>query len=459
MAGIGFLLRKLINKDDLTSIVCGYLFSTLITTGPWLFTILALGGIAIFGEQLTSQNQMSVFRLIIIYNFSFSLVIAGPITMVVTRYISDKIYQRDITEIPSVLFGSLSLLFTIQIPLVYYFYFQYLNLNTNLALAGFFNYFLISGIWLVSVFLSTLKNYGFISMIFALGMLIAVLASLFLGKSFSQLGILGGFNLGLGFILFSFLSWVLVEIPHVNKTFFGFIGYFPKFWDLWLAGLFYNMAIWIDKWIMWLSPHGEVFPSGFISYPNYDTAMFIAYLTIVPSMALFFVNIETNFFEKYLGYYNDIKDHATYDRISQNQYAIIQNLFQNSRNLIFFQGVVSFLTVFLAPRIFDLLQINYLLLGIFRIGVLGAFFHALSLFLFIILFYFDFRRTALKLILLFLITNGGFTFVTMKMGFIYYGYGYFLSSFITFIASFAITLYYLKTLPFHTFIRNNPGCN
>lgn len=459
MAGIGFLIQKLVKKDDLTSIFCGYLISSLITTGPWLFTILALGGIAIFGAQYATMDQMSVIRLIIIYNFSFSLVISGPITMVVTRYISDKIYQKDIKEIPVVLLSSLSFLFILQLPLVYYFYFHYLNVDFKLGLSGFLNYFLISGIWLVSVFLSTLKKYGIVSLIFGFGMFVAVMASVYLAKDYSQFGILAGFNIGLGFILFSFLAWIFAEIPYYDGLLLGYFQYFGKFWDLFLAGLFYNMAIWADKWIMWFSPKGELLPNGFITYPNYDTAMFIAYLSIVPSMAIFFVNIEVDFYEKYQRYFHDIKHHATFKKIKQSQQGIIQNLFESSRNLMIFQGVISLLIILLAPSIFEALNISYLLLGMFRIGVLGAIFHVFTLFIFIILFYFDFRRAVFKLSLLFLVTNIGFTFAVMNMDFIYYGYGYFFSSFVTFIVSLSVVLYYLKTMPYQTFIKNNPACN
>ncbi|MFQ5450071.1 MAG: exopolysaccharide Pel transporter PelG [Nitrospinaceae bacterium] len=457
MAGIGFLLRKLINKDHLSGILGGYLFSALITTGPWLFTILALGGIALFGERFASPDQMLVFRLVIIYNFSFSLVISGPITMVITRYLSDKIYQRDISELPNFLFGSLILIYTIQLPIAYFFYLYYVDLELNIAFAAIINYLLISGIWLVSVFISTLKDYVTISLTFALGMAVAVLASFYSGQKFSEAGIIWGFNLGLGIILFVLFARILSGLQYKSGSFWGFMGYFRKFWDLALCGLGYNLAIWVDKWIMWFSPKAQALPNGFVSYPYYDTAMFIAYLTIVPSMAVFFVNIETSFFEKYINFYNDIQQHAPLKKIEQNQSGIIRNLFESSRNLIIFQGLISFLAIFLAPRLFDLLKINYLLLGMFRLGVLGAFFHVLSLFLFIILFYFDFRRTSLGLILLMFSINAIFTWVSMKMGFPFYGYGYFLSSLVTFTLTFFITFYYIGTLAYRTFVKNNPS--
>ena len=36
--------------------------------------------------------------------------------------------------------------------------------------------------------------------------------------------------------------------------------------------------------------------SGMIMYSDYDSAMFLAYLTIIPSMAIFMFSVETNFF-------------------------------------------------------------------------------------------------------------------------------------------------------------------
>jgi uncharacterized membrane protein len=457
MAGIGFQIRKLIREDNITSIFCGYLFSAIITTGPWIFTILALGGIAIFGEFLVSREQMALFRTIIIYNFSFSLVLSGPVLMVITRFVSDKFYKKDIKDIPAILLGSVCLLFISQLPIVAIFYFYYLDLELEQAVAGAVNYFLISGIWLVSIYLSTLKKYGIISGIFAIGMLTGGIAAILFGNYISQVGIIWGFDFGLGIIFYSLIGRVLIEVPYLKGVNFRFLSYFIKFWDLALVGLFYNMAIWVDKWVMWFSPQGTSYSSGFVAYPNYDTAMFIAYLTIIPSMAIFFVNVETNFFEKYLRYYKDIRLHSSYQRISENHGSIIQSLLESSRTLVISQALISLLAIYLAPKLFDLLNISYLLLGIFRIGVLGAFFQVFSLFLIILLFYFDFRKQVLKISIFMFLTNTGFTYASTHMDSIYYGYGYFLSSLFTFVYALFVVIYFMKTLPYQTFIKNNPS--
>jgi uncharacterized membrane protein len=55
----------------------------------------------------------------------------------------------------------------------------------------------------------------------------------------------------------------------------------------------------------------------------------------------------------------------------------------------------------------------------------------------------------------FLVTNAAFTLATFQAGFAYYGLGYFLASFFTFlIAAFVMTRYVVR-LPYHTFITSN----
>ena len=455
MAGIGFVVRKLVQKDNLTGLFSGYLFSTLITAGPWLFTIFALGTITLFGQNFSTLKEIENFRLCIIYNFSASLVFSGPLTIIVTRYIADKIYVKDVHEVPGVLIGSLGFLYLIQIPLVYAFYFHYIDLPLEIKLASFSNYFLISGIWLASVFLTALKDYTGISITFGIGMTLGILSSFFLGKAYSQVGIFWGFNIGMGAILFILIPRILAEYPYKPDRLFGFIKYFKKFWDLALCGFFYNLAIWADKWIMWFSPYRQSLDNGFISYPNYDSAMFLAYLTIIPAMAIFFVNIETSFFEKYVHFYQEVKEHATYEKIQANQESMIHTLFESFRNLILFQGMISLAAIFLAPIIFTWLNIDFFMMGIFRLGVLGSFFHILSMFIFIILYYFDFRKVAMGLNFLLLASNIIFTVATLKLGFPFYGYGYFLSSILTFGVAYGFAYHYLKNLSYHTFVKNN----
>lgn len=455
MAGIGFVLRKLARQNNLIGLIQAYTHSALASTGPWILTVIAIGSIMAFGGRFASRVDLYDFRIIIIYNFGFSLVMSGPIFMTVTRYLADRIHFKDVSSAPGMLIGALLLIFVTQFPVVFLFYIYYSDFILEVKLLAIANFMLISIIWLISVFITALKDYKTVTQAFVIGMTITVLAAVFFARFWGANGMLAGFNIGLTYIIGVLIARIFAEYPYRLKEPFGFLGYFKKYWELALGGFVYNAGVWADKWVMWFAPEAEKMSNGLVLYPNYDSAMFLAYLTIVPSMAIFVFSIETNFFEHYLRFYRDIQSKANFRKIQQNHHSIIRSIFSSSRNFLILQGSICGMSIILAPKIFDALGVNYLQIGIFRYGVLGAFFQVLTLFLTILLSYFDNRRYTLLIQIFFLITNAGFTFFFMSMDFKYYGYGYFLSTVSTFVLASLITIGYVIKLPYHTFITTN----
>jgi len=455
MAGIGFALRKLTNRNDLLGIVQGYTHSAIVSSGPWLFTVLAVGTINMFGIYLTSLDQLINFRVILIYNFAFSLAFSGPVLLVATRYLADMIYKKEVEEAPGMLLGAMLLLLGTQSIIVVPAYLFLFDLTPDLVAAGIINYMLVTSIWLVNVYLTALKDYRSVTFAFLLGMGTAAGMALLLSSYFGAVGITMGFNFGLAVIFFVLIARVYAEYPYRIVRPWKFLGYFRKYWDLALAGLVYNLAIWVDKWVMWCAPEREVTQSGFVSYPVYDGAMFLAYLTIVPAMAIFIVNIETRFFEHYQRFYRDIEHHANYARIETNHNNIIQALLMASRNVLVLQFCIAITVILVAGQLFELLSIPPLQLGIFRFGVLGALFHVLLMFVGIVLAYFDLRKQMLLIQVIYLVLNAGLAWVTLELGFAWYGYGYFMASLLTFVIAYGLCAWNVGRLPFNTFVKNN----
>lgn len=455
MAGIGFELRKLLRRDDLMGIAQSYAHSALTATGPWLLTILMLSGIVFLGGASIAPDELAQFRLIVIYNFAFSLVCAGPPVMVATRYLADAIYEKKVDEAPSMLLGYLVLLFAVTAVIVIPFYGMVVRLDGVVATVAVVNFFVISAIWLISTFLSALKDYASITRAFAFGTALALTAAAFGASAGSTATMLAGFSAGLALILFLLLARVYAEYPYPIIHPFRYGRFFKRYWLLALSGAVYNMAIWVDKWVMWFAPEREVLASGMISYPDYDSAMFLAYLTIVPSIAAFVLTVETDFFESHQAFYRRIQTHASYAAIEVAHQEIVASILRGARTFVVLQGSICGATILMAPRLFTLLNINFAQIGMFRIGVLGAFFHVLSLGLSITLSYFDLRRPAVLLQVLFLVTNGLFTYISMRMGFSYYGFGYFLAALTSFAATFLVVAYYVGRLPYQTFVVSN----
>jgi uncharacterized membrane protein len=455
MAGIGFVLRKLYRQDNISGLLGACLHSAFASTGPWLFTVLALGIIGLMGESLIGLGALMDFRAILIYNFSFSLVLSGPVFMVVTRYLADSIYRRDVSGAMGLLFGSLILLWGTGIVIIIPFYFFAADLTPEMAASAVINFLLLSSVWLISIFISTLKNYRFITYSFLAGMVIAVIACRMLALPYGAVGMLNGFSLGIAAINALLLGKVLAAYHYPVAHPFKFMGYFSKYWEIAVGGLVYNMAVWVDKWVMWFAPQATRMDSGLVMYPLYDSAMFIAYMTTIPAMAMFLFNTETHFFEHYMRYYRDIEQKAIFAKIQKNYHIIADSIFGSARYFFLLQGSIAFVCALMAPEIINFLKGSYLQVGMLRYGVLGALFQVLTLFLLILLSYFDNRKASLLIQLVFLLSNALFSWGSLELGFQYYGYGYFLSAFVSFILAAVIMVRYMGRLPYHTFITAN----
>ena len=455
MAGIGFTLKRLTQKDDLWGVVHAYAVAMLAAAGPWIFTICALAGITNVYTNFFGMEGLLNFRVIVIYNFAFSLVLSAPIFMVATRYIADNIHRRNVTNVPSVMIGSMVLSYAIQLPVGAIFYLGYVDLPLSLQLSAMLNLFLLTTVWLLGVFLTALKDYKSVTWTYGFGMVAAVVFAQVLKNIYGDVGMLNGFSIGLAIIVFALAAKVFSEYAYKFEDPFDVNSYFTKYWELALGGLFYNAAIWVDKWIMWFAPESWELPSKMRMYPDYDSATFLAYLTIIPAMAIFVLAVETNFFERYQRFYDNILEHKPLRKILANHQEVIDSIFNSARNFIVIQGSIVFLAIVLAPAIFEAININNKQIGIFRMATLGAFFHVLTLFEMIILSYFDCRKRVMWLSLIYLLLNAILTIVTMQWGFPYYGYGYLLSSMIVFVLTSVVLFKYIHKLPYHAFITNN----
>jgi uncharacterized membrane protein len=459
MAGIGFELRRLTRRDDLLGIVQGMGHSALASTGPWLFTIVSLGGAVLIGSHLASPDVAANFQLIVIYNFAFSLVLSAPVMMVATRVLADSIYEKDVRDAPALLLASLVFLYAVQVLVAGPFYLFHVDLPWHARLAAISNFFLVTGIWVVSIFLTALKDYNSITVAFGCGVTVSLASCACLAPRYAVTGMLAGFNSGMVLIFFLLAARVFAEYPYpvrvVSRFRAAHRNALAKYWELALGGFVYGAAIWIDKWIMWFAPERRVLASGMFSYPDYDSGMFLAYFSIIPAMSAFVLSVETEFFEKYLRFYRHIQRHATLGQIRGSQGEIIETLLAGVRNFVVLQGSICLAGILLAPQIFEFFRISFSQLGIFRFGLLGAFFHVLFLFISIVLSYFDLKRVTLALQVVFLVSNGLFTLGSLSLGYPWYGHGYFMACLVSFAAALIAVARCVGRLPYIAFIRTN----
>jgi uncharacterized membrane protein len=455
MAGIGFVLRRLVRSDGLSANLRGFAHATLASSGPWLFTCLALIGIELLGHEGVERDVLRRFSILVMYNFSFSLVCSGAIVLVVTRRMADSLYARDVREVPGMLLGALCLVFAVTalvgVPL-YGFVLDLPPLDRVLGLTGLL---LTGGIWLVAAFMSALKGYGSISAAFVAGMAVALVGAVLLAGPFGLSGLLAAFTLGLAVIFFSLTARVLAEYPgHVLRP-FAFVPACRPYWQLAAVGLIYNAAIWVDKWIMWFAPGATTSGHAMLAHEAYESAMFLAYLSIVPSMALLLVDIETRFFEVYQRFYRDIGEHATLKEIRRNHADIVAILSAGLRRIALLQTVICLIGMLIAPLLVVAVGGGLEMVPIFRYGLLGALFHMLLISAMAVLSYFDLRAELLSVAGAYFLLNAGLTAISVGLGVEYHGWGYCVATLLAFALAYLAAMSRVGRLLYLTFVANN----
>jgi uncharacterized membrane protein len=268
---------------------------------------------------------------------------------------------------------------------------------------------------------------------------------------------LAGFTVGLAVVFFMLLAKILADYPYPVEAPGRVLGAFRQFWEFGLTGIFYVCGIWVDKWIVWSAPGRQVFAGAMPVHPAYDAAMFLAFLPIIPAMSVFFLCMETRFFANYRRFYRDIGQHATLDRIQEGQEEILATLRQVARRIVIVQSAISYALILLAPQMIAAAGGGREMVPIFRFGLLGALFHAMVLFIMMLLSYFDLRRLLLRVAALFLILNAVLTLAALSLGTSYLGYGYLLASILGLVFAYRTLTGALTRLPYLTFVANNNG--
>lgn len=222
---------------------------------------------------------------------------------------------------------------------------------------------------------------------------------------------------------------------------------------LW-TGLFYNLAIWLDKAIFWYSPSTSQHVIGPLRASSiYDFPIFLAYLSIIPGMAAFLVRIETDFVEYYNRFYDAIRDGGSLDQIETLRNEMVFTIRQGLAEIIKIQGLAVLVAFMLGDKVFKLLGISPLYLPLLYIDVVAAGLQvALLAILNIFFFYLDKRREVLLVTGLFVLSNGVLTGLSIWAGPSWYGMGFACALLIVVVVAMVILNARLDKLEYETFM-------
>lgn len=462
MAGIGFELRSLYRRTDSISALVGALgHAAVIAAGPWIFTIIGLALITLTVQPVIGFETLTNFRIVVIYSFATSLVTAAPVTIVATRLLADCLWLKRFGEVRGLLIGSyiLSLAFVVPVTALLVWYF---GMPGRLGLSLVAMSSMVSLIWVALSFAGAVRDYAGVTMSFGIGLLVAVLGSVGAAvQGFGAVGMAWGFLAGLTIIFFGLTERILSTFPQPLHaplaSLKALLSGMSQLRHLAIGALAGACAVWIDKWVFWFSPAGETVTAGLIHAPLYDSAMFIASLTLIPSLSIFIVKLETHFFESYQHYYGTIQGHGTYAEIEAARKGLATDTLDQLVLITVLQAGLCAVLLLLAPAIVDVLNLQFRQIAVLRYGALGAVFHFVLIAATSVLVFFDRRRVFLGLQVMFLVTNLTLTLVTIALGEDYYGIGYFLACLSTSYLAYRSARRTFADLNYLTFIGNNPS--
>lgn len=426
MAGIGFEIRRILKRDSFLNLFEAYGLAGIISSGPWVLSVLGVMLIGIISFTMAvSGTEIVQFLVSVTYLMAVSLTLSGLFQHVFTRWVADRLYaQRSDLILPN-LMGLIWVTTVLSLVLglvAMIFFFSTTSVLYRLLMLA--NFVVLCNLWPVTIFLSSMKSYRRIVVVFTLGYGTAVVGAIVLAR-FGLEGLLTGLLLGHSLLFFTFFYTIIRQYPGDDLIRFDFTRRSQIFPALILTGLLFNAAVWADKFIFWFHPEtSQPIIANLRASLIYDLPIFLAYLSIIPGMAVFLVRMETDFAEAYERFYNAVREGDTLDRINRfrDQMVIV------ARNGIYeifkVQGLTVIVIFLWSEEILAAIGISALYLPLFHIDLVAVSIQLLLLAIQNVLFYLDARGINVTLCALFFFGNIVFTFITIELGPSFYGYGF-----------------------------------
>lgn len=453
MAGIGFEIRDILREDSYTALLKAYSYAGLISSGPWILSILTIMAIGVLSINLSVPRfEIVQFLVSITYLMSASLMLTGILQLLFTRYVSDRVFEKKeriilpnligamtVTTIVAGIFGVTVLAVLFDTPVFY----EVLMLSSFVVLCN---------LWLVVVFLSGMKAYHTIILIMAMGYGVTGVSAILL-SGFGLVGLLSGFLLGHALLVFAFLFIVIRDYPSDELVDYDFTRKKQVFVSLLLAGVFYNAGVWADKIIFWFSPETSFAVIGPLrASVIYDLPIFLAYLSIIPGMAVFLVRMEADFVDHYDRFYTAVREGGSLEDIYYLKGEMVYAARLGMYEIFKVQGITVVILFLLGPIILEMLGISSVLEHLYRIDLVGVSVQVMVMALLNVMYYLDARRMAMWTCLFFFVSNGVLSAITVYLGPAFYGYGFTVTMILTAILGGYLLSEKMNRLEYETFM-------
>lgn len=453
MAGIGFQLKQLYNQSNFFAQLRAYGYSTVTAVGPMFLSILLITAAREWLVHLnTPSSEVNLFMASVQYAFIFSQILTGGFLFVISRFVADQTFMEKEENVLSSMYGAIGIVLLIGFIAAVLFYWS----STLPLLFKFISYLFfveLNIIWILSMYVSALKDYRKIVKGYLIGVAVAALiiwaaTGLFGMKTAASVFI--GLDVGFLLIAVMLMRDIFGFFQLNNKQYFYFLTYMEKYPFLFFIGLFYYAGLYGHNLAVWLGERRVIVADTFVMAPYYDTPVFYAYLSVLPALVLFMVTLETTFYTTYKKYYGRILNGFPLQDIESAK----QEMYRTLRIEILFlaqvQLLVTFVFLFIGVRFLPFLGLTQDQIDIFMVVVLGSWFLSLTITFFLILLYFDERKSAFFLTGLYALLSF-FGTILFSGQFGLHGAGMFAAAVLSFIYGSRLLIRQLNDIDYSTF--------
>ena len=400
MAGIGFSLNRLFQKKGMLNLCRAYAYAGAVAIGPMVMGVMLLLGIS-FVSQVAGmpQDEREIMNCMLTYSLLVSLFVTSFFNMILTRYISDMLYEGKRERVMPSFYGALA----VMLPLCL------LGYGTVLLFSGVPWVYRIVSMWFALTmivvwtqmnYLSALKDYRAIALGFAASMLTGFLLALVLAicRRGTVLSLMFCVILAYGIMCIWYYVLMLGYFPHGEGSPFTYLQWFDRCRALALTGVFVNLGLYGHLVIMYFGPLHRKIMGLFYAAPSYDIPSLTAFFSILITTISFVTSVEVRFYPEYRQYYSLFNDGGAIGDIDAAEDRMVEVLARELTYCGYRQIVSTILFVVFGGFIMDVLPLGMMDLGkgIFRTLCVGYGLYAIANAMMLVLLYFeDYRGSVL----------------------------------------------------------------
>lgn len=461
MAGIGVQLNKIYEKNTLTADLFGFCYSTTVTIAPM---ILVIGNLMlmehIFGFSEVGYAKRELFSCTVLYIFIFSLLTASPFNAVLSKYMSDVIYEEHYDDILPCfyvgLFLNILLSCLLGIPFCLWEHFVG-RVPVFYVFTGYCGYISLVLVFYSMLYLSICKDYKKISLFFLIGMIVSFVSAWIMIRlckwevTYSML-----LSLVIGFSLIACLELAVskhyfkVNSHHYRRV----LEYFRVYWKLVATNFLYILGLYIHNFVFWGTDLRMVVVNSFVCAQPYDMASCLAMFTNLSATVLFITRVEMHFHARYKGYSEAVIGGRWMD-IENAKKRMFRQIATELLNLVRIQFIISVILFLLCIIFLPRFGFSGMVMRIYPCLAAGYFILFVMYSAIIFLYYFNDMTGSLLTSLTFcLVTFLGSVF-TSHLNEMWYGLGVVLGSAAGFTVAYLRLRWVEKHMDVHIFCRGS----